>query len=62
VLGKTAGTDASRGKGHVAVLGLDGAHAVATASEARVEALLDGLPGCTDALRGLARRIYRRDR
>jgi geranylgeranyl diphosphate synthase type II len=62
VLGKTAGADASRGKGHVAVLGLDGAHAVAAASEARVEALLDGLPGCTDALRGLARRIYRRDR
>ena len=62
VLGKTAGADAPRGKGHVAVLGLDRARELAAASEARVTDLLDALPGRTDALEGLARRIYRRDR
>lgn len=62
VLGKTAGADAPRGKGHVAVLGLDRTQDLAAASEARVLDLLATLPGRTDALRGLARRIYRRDR
>jgi len=62
VLGKTPGADATRGKGHVAVLGLDRARAVAARSEERVGQLLDALPGEVGALRGLARRIYRRDR
>ncbi len=62
VLGKTAGGDAGRGKGHVAALGLDRARGLAAASEARVAELLDVLPGRTDALRGLVARIYRRDR
>ncbi len=62
VLGKTPGADATRGKGHVAVLGMDRARAVAARSEERVGDLLDALPGEVGALRGLARRIYRRDR
>jgi geranylgeranyl diphosphate synthase type II len=61
-LGKPAGSDGPRGKGHVAALGLDRAVALRERSERRAEALLDALPGDPAALRAITERVYRRDR